>query len=104
MRDIRRKKPEPPKPKVRAPVSKPVVEPVPPSSKLVTYLPHLPSLAVGYVHKDGPNEWRGYIGDEDAAITLMDMLAPVPRMKDVVEWINKVCEENGYELKEIVKL
>lgn len=101
MRDIRRKKPEPPKPKVKAPMSKPVVELAPSSPKLVT---HPLSLAVGYVHKDGPNEWRGYVGDEDAAITLMDMLAPVPRMKDVVEWINKVCEENGYELKEIVKL
>jgi len=98
MRDISRKSKK--KPYVKPTAKKTVVvihtpKPAPPP---------LPTKVVAYIHKDDEGGWLGYVGDEDAAVTLHTQETPLKRMKDVVAWANEICEENKYELKEIRKI
>ena len=95
MRDIRRNKPKPvaPKSRPKARVVAPVAPPAP-----------APPVVVGYIEKVAVGVWSAYVGVDNEPIILDEMEESASRMKDAVAWINEICEEKGYELKEVVKV
>jgi hypothetical protein len=104
-RDIRRHKPQPPpkpklkpKPKPPAPVVKPPPVEPPPIQVPVVY------EVVGYVKKYKSGLWTAHVGERNQPVSYHKLVEPVKRMKDAVAWIKEVCDDRGYELKEIVRL
>jgi len=108
MRDIsrKRKRPTPPKPKIKKQIPKPVpkkpIRDIPPPPTEPSPCPII--TVVGYVEKIDVGEWTANIGAENQPIVYDDIPEVVGRMKDAVAWINEVCEEKSYELKEVVKV